>query len=167
MPCPAALLAHRDEAVIAAFVARWEIEPAEAAALFEDVMAWLWATTRPDAPPLAIDPPLRIVDEMWHELVLHTARYAALCERWLGRFVHHHPDAPGAAASALTPGAAEAQWRFLAAELGVDRLLRWYVELPLRHDDAWFRRARRAHDTGYRPTPAMIELQRRRGATGG
>ncbi|MEU6174365.1 hypothetical protein ABZ832_20900 [Streptantibioticus parmotrematis] len=32
--------------------------------------------------------PSRVVDEGWHALILHTAVYAALCER-LGGFVHH------------------------------------------------------------------------------
>ncbi|WP_415947282.1 glycine-rich domain-containing protein [Streptomyces sp. KLOTTS4A1] len=35
--------------------------------------------------------PSRIVDEGWHALILHTAKYADLCA-WLGsQFVHHHP----------------------------------------------------------------------------
>lgn len=170
MSPPAELLAHRDDVVIAAFMARWEIERAQAEALFEDAMAWLWAASRPGAPTLSIEPAMRIVDEMWHELVLHTARYAALCQRWFGRFVHHLPEgdasAPGSTVAPFDAAAAETQWRYFAAELGVDRLLRWYVELPLRHDDAWFRSARRPPpDTGYRPSARMIERWRQR--TGG
>ncbi len=172
MSPPAELLSHRDDVVIDAFTARWDIERAQAAALFEDVMAWLWAAGRPGAPVLSIEPAMRIVDEMWHELVLHTRRYAALCERWFGRFVHHRPEGdPGSGEAAAAPfdaAAAEAQWRYLAAELGVDRLLRWYVELPLRHDDAWFRSARRPPpDFGYRPTAKMIERWRMRTAGDG
>jgi hypothetical protein len=167
LSAPAELLAHRDDVVIAAFVAHWEVTRAEAEALFEDLMAWLWAAGRPGAPALSIEPAMRIVDEMWHELMLHSRRYAALCERWFGRFVHHRPEpAPGAPDDEPGPGfdavTAEAQWRYLGAELGVERLLRWYVELPLRHDDDWFRRARRVADTGYRPTPVMIDRWRER-----
>jgi hypothetical protein len=36
------------------------------------------------------------VDKGWHALILHTAIYARLCAG-LGRFVHHHPDAPSCA----------------------------------------------------------------------
>jgi len=143
--------------VITAFGARWDVTVAEADALFEDVLAWLWIASRPDAPPLGIDAPMRIVDEMWHELMLHTRTYAALCERWFGGFVHHEPDAPRLrAAGPATPIDRAPQWRHIGTELGLDRLLRWYVELPLRHDDAWFRRARRAHDFGYQPSPELI-----------
>lgn len=31
------------------------------------------------------------VDAAWHELILCTRTYAALCERTFGRFVHHQP----------------------------------------------------------------------------
>lgn len=34
--------------------------------------------------------PSRVVDEGWHALILHTALYRGLCERF-GRFVDHHP----------------------------------------------------------------------------
>lgn len=34
---------------------------------------------------------LRIVDEGWHALLLHTAMYAELCDRLGGAFVHHYP----------------------------------------------------------------------------
>ncbi|MFF7631961.1 glycine-rich domain-containing protein [Kitasatospora sp. NPDC008050] len=34
--------------------------------------------------------PSRVVDEGWHALILHTATYAELCERF-GGFVHHTP----------------------------------------------------------------------------
>jgi hypothetical protein len=37
--------------------------------------------------------PSRTVDEGWHALILNTAVYEQLCGR-LGRFVHHHPEAP-------------------------------------------------------------------------
>jgi hypothetical protein len=158
MSPPAELLAYRDPVVIAAFAAHWDVTGDEAAALFEDLMAWLWVSSRPDAPPLSIDAATLVLDEMWHEAVLHTERYAALCERWFGRFIHHRPtatDAPPAPAERVR-AESEAQWRFLAAELGVDRVLRWYVELPLRHDDAWFAGARRPAGPGFRPTPALI-----------
>ena len=36
--------------------------------------------------------PSVIVDDLWHEWVLHTREYAALCEAAFGRFLHHVPD---------------------------------------------------------------------------
>ena len=159
MPCPVELLAYRDDVVIADFIAQWDVTGAEAAALFEDAMAWLWASPGRARRRWRSMRRSASSTRCAHQLVLHTERYVALCERWFGGFVHHRPEV-----GASTDADPEAQWRFLAAELGVDRLLRWYVELPLRHDDAWFRTARRADDTGYRPTAAMIaRWQARRG----
>lgn len=31
------------------------------------------------------------VDDAWHELILCTREYAAVCQRYFGRFVHHDP----------------------------------------------------------------------------
>lgn len=47
---------------------------------------------------LVIGMPSRAVDELWHGLILCTARYAAFCEDAYGQFLHHHPEgdhAPG------------------------------------------------------------------------
>ena len=157
MACPPELLAERDPVVFAAFCDHWDVDAAEAEALFEDAVAWLWLATRPDAPPLSIIEPLRIVDEMWHEFLLHTTRYAGFCERWFGRYVHHEPTPAGQGRAGDPLGAqVRAQGEFVARQLGVDRLLRWYVELPRRFDDAWFRTARRHRAMTYQPTPALI-----------
>jgi hypothetical protein len=157
MACPSELLAERDPVVIAAFCDHWEVDPADADALFEDTVAWLWLATRPGAPPLSITEPLRIVDEMWHEFLLHSTRYAAFCERWFGRYVHHEPTPQGAGhvGDALHRRVHD-QGAFIAKELGVGRLLRWYVELPQRFDDAWFQRARRHRPMRYQPTAKLL-----------
>lgn len=161
MIIPAAVLAHREPAVSAAFAAHWDVTAAEADALFEDLMAWLWLLAQPDGPRLVLEAPMRIVDEMWHEAVLDTPRYAALCAQQLGRFVHHVPTGADPIADAQ-PHDREAQLRHIGAQLGVDRLLRWYVELPLRHDDTWFRTARRDTAYGYTPPSTLVAAWRAR-----
>lgn len=37
--------------------------------------------------------PSQIVDELWHEFILHTRSYEAFCRRAFGRFLHHSPAA--------------------------------------------------------------------------
>src|SRR4051794_8423998 len=44
--------------------------------------------------------PSVVVDDLWHELVLHTREYAAFCDAAFGRFLHHVPDS-----AASTPAA--------------------------------------------------------------
>jgi hypothetical protein len=46
--------------------------------------------------------PSVVVDDLWHEWVLHTREYADFCEAAFGRFLHHVPDSPGAAAHGHT-----------------------------------------------------------------
>lgn len=161
MSCPAELLAYRDPIVIDAFRDAWDVTAPEADALFEDLVAFLWVGQVPGAPRLTITDPLRAIDELWHVFVLHTERYAAFCQRWFGRYLHHAPTAaPVPRAGPLPPtppdAAANSQAAFIARELGVGRLLRWYVELPQRFDDAWFRTGRKHAPMAYRPTPALV-----------
>ncbi|WP_373973889.1 hypothetical protein NT239_09495 [Chitinibacter sp. SCUT-21] len=35
--------------------------------------------------------PSRVVDDFWHEFILHTAVYQEFCQKALGRFIHHTP----------------------------------------------------------------------------
>jgi hypothetical protein len=44
--------------------------------------------------------PSVVVDDLWHELVLHTRDYAAFCQAAFGHFLHHVPE------SAMAPPAA-------------------------------------------------------------
>ena len=44
--------------------------------------------------------PSVIVDDYWHEMVLHTREYAEFCDAALGRFLHHVPESAMSAADA-------------------------------------------------------------------
>ncbi|GGM27952.1 hypothetical protein GCM10011608_10980 [Micromonospora sonchi] len=60
--------------------------------ILDQALAFLAAcatTTRPIGPS-------ELVDIGWHTFILHTADYAAFCQRIAGRFIHHQPEpAPG------------------------------------------------------------------------
>jgi hypothetical protein len=45
--------------------------------------------------------PSVIVDDYWHEMVLHTREYAEFCDAALGRFLHHVPESTMSAADAV------------------------------------------------------------------
>jgi hypothetical protein len=57
-------------------------------------------------PKAKLSMPSVLVDDMWHELVLHTRTYADFCEAAFGHFLHHQPEsamsAPDAAANRST-----------------------------------------------------------------
>jgi hypothetical protein len=51
-------------------------------------------------PKAKLSMPSVIVDDLWHELVLHTRDYAEFCDTALGRFLHHVPESAMSAADA-------------------------------------------------------------------
>jgi hypothetical protein len=61
-----------------------------------------WFRLAAGHPRAKLSMPSVAVDDLWHELVLHTRDYAAFCEAALGRFLHHVPE------SAMSPAAAAA-----------------------------------------------------------
>lgn len=44
--------------------------------------------------------PSRRVDLVWHEFILFTRLYAAFCQEYFGKFIHHEPAAAGQSCSA-------------------------------------------------------------------
>jgi hypothetical protein len=70
-------------------------DPDTAERIIEQALAFLATCARhPRGSGLA---PSRAVDHGWHAFILHTRDYADFCQRTAGRFIHHHPDAPGQA----------------------------------------------------------------------
>ena len=53
-------------------------------------------------PKARLSMPSRAVDDLWHEMLLHTRDYAAFCDAAIGRFLHHEPE------SAMPPQQARA-----------------------------------------------------------
>jgi len=57
-------------------------------------------------PKAKLSMPSILVDDMWHELVLHTRDYAEFCEAAIGRFLHHTPESAMNADAAAANGTA-------------------------------------------------------------
>jgi len=53
-----------------------------------------WFRMVATAPGATFSMPSTAVDELWHELILHTDEYASFCDAALGRFLHHRPEDP-------------------------------------------------------------------------
>ncbi|MGQ0774113.1 MAG: glycine-rich domain-containing protein [Pseudonocardiales bacterium] len=74
---------------------------AESMALVEaGLQQWFRIVAR--RPTARLSMPSMLVDDMWHEFMLHTRDYAAFCDAAFGRFLHHEPE------SAMTPDQAAA-----------------------------------------------------------
>jgi hypothetical protein len=61
-----------------------------------------WFRLAAGHPKAKLSMPSVVVDDLWHEFVLHTREYAAFCDAALGRFLHHVPE------STMSPAAAAA-----------------------------------------------------------
>ncbi|WP_433528369.1 glycine-rich domain-containing protein [Micromonospora sp. CA-263727] len=65
-----------------------ELPPDMPARILDQALAFLAAaalTTTPIGPS-------DLVDIGWHTFILHTRDYAAFCDRFAGRFIHHEPE---------------------------------------------------------------------------
>ena len=145
------VLGYRNDLVIHGFTKRFAIATDEAERIFVEMLRWLWytASTEPtDENPEAhaIDDPLLIIDEMWHDFILVTRDYTQFCDRMFGRYIHHIPDS-GTDRKPELNGADDVK-RALAALLarkrakyeavydclGRDVFITWYREFPQRYD---------------------------------
>ncbi len=80
--------------------------------------------------------PSHAVDEAWHGLILCTAAYARFCDAAYGRFLHHHPDGGGTAASMREQlGRTVVAWA-LVAQPGEECVL-WDVDARIGVEHPW------------------------------
>jgi hypothetical protein len=73
----------------------------ESTALVETALRQ-WFRILARRPSSRLSMPSMLVDDMWHEFLLHTRDYAAFCDAAFGRFLHHEPE------SAMSPDQAAA-----------------------------------------------------------
>jgi hypothetical protein len=57
-----------------------------------EVAARQWFRLAARHPHAKLAMPSVAVDDLWHEMVLHTQEYAEFCDAALGRFLHHVPE---------------------------------------------------------------------------
>mgnify|MGYP001569688629 CR=1 FL=1 len=79
--CPPALLARLKERLV--------YSDGEARIAWTELLRFLIVCSQADG-SLA---PSKLIDEVWHEAILHTRDYAALCMALCGHFIHHTPTA--------------------------------------------------------------------------
>jgi len=146
-PSLARVLRYRNDDVLHRFLKLYDVSWAEAEDLFTEVKKWLWLCSLPEATALSITSPMHMMDEMWHNFVLFTHDYAAFCERYFGRFMHHGPARHSEAerrkrnpraAQVTNEDGLRAAMRFTFDHLGEDTLWKWHVYFPARYGPAFF-----------------------------
>ncbi len=123
----ARVLLYRNEAVLDDFRAKYRVGRAEARAIFEDVLRFLWLGAQPATGELPILAPQLAVDEMWHTFILRTEDYDRFCAKYLGRFLHHRPTDRRARAKGRVPRRELARiLDQVVTHLGMETAVRWY-----------------------------------------
>lgn len=82
-----------EQDIIEAFMERYDVKEAEAREIFEETKKWLWLASKREehGEAIFIDRPLLIIDEMWHNFILHTRQYYDFCLNNFKRLIHHRP----------------------------------------------------------------------------
>jgi hypothetical protein len=164
-------LAYQNDSIPRRFVDEWDIELDESRALFDDVKRWLYLCGL-DEPGLApmIYGPLSILDEAWHNFVLFTPEYTAYCRDVFGRYIHHLPTThdernrfraelagqPGTGAQVVETRARQRD--AIIEHLGVETLIRWYVDFPQRYDTEFFATRRKPITVDWRADAELVAL---------
>lgn len=95
----AEVLQYENENVPHRFKKLFDVTDEEANDIFNETKKWLWlcAVTYELNKRGKIDfivgiiQGLPMIDQMWHNFILHTQAYEAFCQKYFGAFVHHVP----------------------------------------------------------------------------
>lgn len=99
-----AVQAYHYEGLCRRFSEKHKMPVGAARAVFEEMKRFLYISMITGEPCS----PSRIVDEMWHEFILHTADYRAFCDKYNGGFIDHSPsDVPEIVGYVRTKAVAE------------------------------------------------------------
>lgn len=171
MPTLDEALAYQNDDIPRRFLDEWTVEFAAARELFDDVKRFLYLAEQPDAGDVTIHGPLLILDEMWHNFVLFTHEYTDYCTSVYGRYLHHGPTTQAEvlaleAEFAARPDAARMelverharQREAVVRHLGVETLLRWYVDYPQTYDTEFFATRRKHHKVTAVKDPALLAI---------
>ena len=147
-------LKYQNDEVVHRFTTLWDVSVAETQDLFLETKKWIWLYAQPEKPRLKITTPLLMIDEMWHNFILFSRDYMKYCYDCFGRYIHHAPiphsekkeeqkqdkvDPIGAAAKRMQEQIE--QYGFIYQNLGVETLLKWYVEYPERYNEEFFKQS--------------------------
>lgn len=89
------------------------VDAREAELLFLETKRFIWLCSFSEH----VLVPSPTIDEGWHAFVLHTRDYAAFCEQYLDRFVHHQPHTKADRKARADGGAAYRRTLALAREV--------------------------------------------------
>ena len=136
------LTEEEERIVIEAFMERYDVDYHEANEIFEETKKWLWLASKGVESgnfSIFIDKSLVIIDEMWHNFILHTKLYYRFCMSNFRRIIHHVPTSsrekkqfkkrlelnPEVERQFMTEATAK-QLSIIYDELGPETVFKWY-----------------------------------------
>lgn len=150
---------ENEDVVIQGFIERYNISYDEAQEIFEETKKWLWLASKSselNGTSLFIDKPLLIIDEMWHNFILHTKQYYKFCFDNFKRFLHHVPSSAREKAAykqAFEENPTEAiqkqeealkkQYTLIYDHLGPETLLKWYDQMAQKYTPEYIKTIRK------------------------
>jgi hypothetical protein len=144
LPALDRVLQYRNERVIRVFLRDHPMDRHQAEILFEETLKWLWlchkhqldlqkGAGKTAVSSLAIFPPMKLLDEMWHAFILCTQDYEHFCKSYFYRMIHHEPNTDEAPVSDDEKDSIrnerEQLVRYVCQELGAETMRRWFIEL--------------------------------------
>lgn len=80
-------LTYQNPFVVRKFAERYGVPIEQASRQFEEVKKFLLIC----ALTTECCSPTKLLDDIWHEFIIHTKAYQDYCERYIGKFIHHRP----------------------------------------------------------------------------
>ncbi|ADR23630.1 hypothetical protein MATR_25140 [Marivirga tractuosa] len=141
-----ALDSNEDHIIIEGFMERYSINREDAEEILQETKKWLWLASENIKEKkrfrLFIDSSLLIIDEMWHNFILHTRSYQKFCNDKLNLFVHHEPTLPSAKVKGFDSDVEKQKFEkhqeeklsqqlsYIYDKLGAETVSKWYEEYP-------------------------------------
>lgn len=141
-----ALDCDEDNIIIDGFMERYSVNRTEAAEILQETKKWLWLASENIKEKkgfrLFIDNSLLIIDEMWHNFILHTRIYQKFCNEKLNLFVHHEPTPASKKILGFDSEVEKQKFQneqeeklsqqlsYIYDKLGAETVSKWYEEFP-------------------------------------
>jgi hypothetical protein len=143
-----ALDCEEDLVIIQGFMERYSVNRDEALEILKETKKWLWLASENIKEKkgfrMFIDNSLIIIDEMWHNFILHTRLYQKFCNEKLNLFIHHEPTPPKERVVGFDSEDEKQKYQkqqeeklteqlsYIYDKLGADTVSKWYEEFPER-----------------------------------
>ncbi|RUA27949.1 MAG: hypothetical protein DSY77_16810 [Bacteroidetes bacterium] len=141
-----ALDCDEDNIIIEGFMERYSVNRDEASEILQETKKWLWLASEnikeKKSFRLFIDNSLLIIDEMWHNFILHTRIYQKFCNEKLNLFVHHEPTSASEKIRGFDSEEEKQKYQkfqeeklrqqlsYIYDKLGAETVSKWYEEFP-------------------------------------